>query len=73
MSLTLYTFTVAFLTVGLVIIATLTINSRLPPRKVERIFDFRPLREKGFLLVTIGEAIIMVRCRFVYARSKRRC
>ncbi|GAA5913172.1 MCT family MFS transporter [Sporobolomyces salmoneus] len=50
---------VGFLNLGLLIIANLTINSRLPPRKIEKIFDFRPLREKGFLLFTIGETIIM--------------
>ncbi|BGP41700.1 hypothetical protein JCM10449v2_005691 [Rhodotorula kratochvilovae] len=49
----------AFLTVGMVLIGLLTINSRLPPRKVEKIFDFSPLREPGFLLVVFGETIIM--------------
>ncbi|GAA6048322.1 hypothetical protein JCM3770_000948 [Rhodotorula araucariae] len=49
----------AFLTVGMVLIGLLTINSRLPPRKVDKIFDFSPLREPGFLLIVLGETIIM--------------
>ncbi|GAA5842506.1 hypothetical protein JCM3766R1_002613 [Sporobolomyces carnicolor] len=50
---------VGFLNLALLIVANLTINSRLPPRKIEKIFDFRPLREKGFLLFVLGETIIM--------------
>ncbi|GAA5934502.1 MCT family MFS transporter [Sporobolomyces koalae] len=48
-----------FLTLGLLAIANLTVNSRLPPRKIEKIFDFRPLKETGFLLFVLGETIIM--------------
>ncbi|GAA5853637.1 hypothetical protein JCM5353_004829 [Sporobolomyces roseus] len=50
---------VGFLTLGLLIVANLTINSRLPPRKIEKIFDFRPLKELGFLLFVLGETVIM--------------
>ncbi|CEQ40189.1 SPOSA6832_01777, partial [Sporobolomyces salmonicolor] len=50
---------VGFLTLGLLIIANLTIKSRLPPRKVEKIFDFHPLKEFGFLLFVLGETVIM--------------
>ncbi|KPV72358.1 uncharacterized protein RHOBADRAFT_18141 [Rhodotorula graminis WP1] len=50
----------AFLTLAMLVTAILTVRSRLPPRKVEKIFDFSPLREKAFLLVTIGETIIML-------------
>ncbi|GAA5860140.1 hypothetical protein JCM1840_002787 [Sporobolomyces johnsonii] len=50
---------VGFLTLGLLIIANLTIKSRLPPRKVEKIFDFHPLKELGFLLFVLGETVIM--------------
>ncbi|TNY17225.1 major facilitator superfamily domain-containing protein [Rhodotorula diobovata] len=49
-----------FLTLAMLITAILTIRSRLPPRKVTKIFDFSPLREKAFLLVTLGETIIML-------------
>ncbi|GJN92721.1 hypothetical protein Rhopal_005757-T1 [Rhodotorula paludigena] len=49
----------AFLTFGMVCVAALTVNSRLPPRKIERIFDFSPLREKSFLILVIGETLIM--------------
>ncbi|GAA6016417.1 hypothetical protein JCM10207_003854 [Rhodosporidiobolus poonsookiae] len=52
----------AGLTIGLVAIAALTVNSRLPPRKVKmhQIFDFSPLKEKAFLLFVLGETIIML-------------
>ncbi|GAA5996082.1 hypothetical protein JCM5350_007006 [Sporobolomyces pararoseus] len=50
---------VGFLNLGLLIVANLTINSRLPPKKIEKIFDFGSLREKGFLLFVLGETIIM--------------
>ncbi|GAA6030283.1 hypothetical protein JCM8097_009027 [Rhodosporidiobolus ruineniae] len=59
----------AFMIIGLVGIALLTINSRLPPRplpKVHQIFDFSPLKETGFLLFVIGETIIMWGLYFSY-------
>ncbi|KWU42506.1 MFS general substrate transporter [Rhodotorula sp. JG-1b] len=51
---------VAFLTITLVGIAALTINSRLPPKKIGNIFDFRPLRERSFVLFIAAESIIML-------------
>ncbi|GAA5822315.1 hypothetical protein JCM11251_006298 [Rhodosporidiobolus azoricus] len=59
----------AFLTIGLVAIALLTINTRLPPRplpKLHQVFDFSPLREKPFLLFVLGETIIMWGLYFGY-------
>ncbi|GAA5856087.1 hypothetical protein JCM8547_002973 [Rhodosporidiobolus lusitaniae] len=59
----------AFLTIGLVGIAALTIRGRLPPRplpKAHQIFDFSPLREKPFLLFVLGETIIMWGLYFPY-------
>ncbi|GAA5879955.1 hypothetical protein JCM3774_005689 [Rhodotorula dairenensis] len=51
---------VAFLTIALVGVAALTINSRLPPKKIGNIFDFRPLRERSFVLFIAAESIIML-------------
>ncbi|BGP17967.1 hypothetical protein JCM10213_003974 [Rhodosporidiobolus nylandii] len=53
----------AFITIGLVGIALVFVNSRLPPRpfpKASQILDFSPLRERTFLLFVIGETIIML-------------
>lgn len=50
---------VGFLTIALVGIAALTVNSRLPPRKIGNIFDFSPFREKSFALFVAAECIIM--------------
>jgi len=60
---------VGFLTLGLLIVANLTINSRLPPRKIEKIFDFRPLKELGFLLFVLGETVIMVSILLLYLQQ----
>lgn len=51
---------VGFLTIALVAIAALTVNSRLPPRKISNIFDFSPLRERSFALFVAGECLIML-------------
>ncbi|POY76556.1 hypothetical protein BMF94_0397 [Rhodotorula taiwanensis] len=50
---------VGFLTIALVGTAALTVNSRLPPRKIGNIFDFSPFREKSFALFVAAECIIM--------------
>ncbi|GAA5898312.1 hypothetical protein JCM6882_000126 [Rhodosporidiobolus microsporus] len=59
----------AFMTIGLVGVAALTINTRLPPRplpKLHQVFDFSPLKEKPFLLFVLGETIIMWGLYFGY-------
>ncbi|GAA5981891.1 hypothetical protein JCM11641_001933 [Rhodosporidiobolus odoratus] len=53
----------AFITIGLVGIALVLVNSRLPPRplpKATQIFDMSPLKERSFLLFVLGETIIML-------------
>ncbi|GAA5838357.1 hypothetical protein JCM11251_004913 [Rhodosporidiobolus azoricus] len=60
---------VAFLTIALAAIAAITIDSRLPPRPIPSLrhfVDFSPLREKPFLLLTMGCTFVMWGLYFGY-------
>ncbi|SGY25102.1 BQ5605_C018g08581 [Microbotryum silenes-dioicae] len=48
-----------YLTVGLLVVACLTINSRLPPRKTGPIIDFSHFRDPAYSAFVVGECLIM--------------
>ncbi|KAM0747067.1 MFS general substrate transporter [Meredithblackwellia eburnea MCA 4105] len=50
---------VAFLTIGLLIIACLTITTRLPPRKGGAIIDFKHFKDPAFTFYIVGAFLII--------------